>query len=136
MAAWRAAFGGQGGIAAPENGEGQRPKDKRQKNFFHLLSPISLCLLIPPKQVAVDMPHVIDGNLCPVRHGYNSFHSVQLFRIVGDRHITASDLFIVRQEVCDGDSRLFLCKDYYDILCELLCWKENRGFAANIFLTN
>ena len=42
-----------------------------------------------------------------------------------------SGFLIVRQEADDGDIRLFLDKDYYDIF---YAGKDNRGFASNILL--
>ncbi len=44
----------------------------------------------------------------PVHHHYNTFQAIRLSYIAGDRHIAASDFFIVRQEVGDGNIRQFL----------------------------
>ena len=60
-----------------------------------------------PEHIPVDILNVTDGDFCPVCHYYSTFHPVQLSHITGDRHIAASGFFIVRQEVCDGNARLF-----------------------------
>ena len=68
-----------------------------------------LCiLLIGVEQAPLDESNVIDRDARSVSHDYLMSCTIQFSNITGDRHIAASGFFIVRQEVCDGNARLFL----------------------------
>ena len=77
-------------------------------SHYHISYHDIALLLKSAEQIPLDISYVLDGNFCPVCHDYSMFYPVQHPHIAGDRHITASGFFIVRQEVRDGNARLFL----------------------------
>ena len=69
---------------------------------------VSLILLICIEQARFDEADVINRDDCSVSHDYPMLCTIQFFDIPGDRHITVSGFFIVRQEIGDCYARLFL----------------------------
>ena len=68
---------------------------------------VSSILLIGVEQAPLDESDVINGDARSISHDNLMFYPVQSSYLAGDRRITASGFFIVRNEIGDGDIRLF-----------------------------
>ena len=69
---------------------------------------VSSILLIGVEQAPLDESNVINMDARSVSHDYLMTCTIQFSYITGDRYIAASGIFIVRKEVGDGNTRLFL----------------------------
>lgn len=60
------------------------------------------------EQAALDESDVINRDARSVSHDDLMTCAIQFSDITGDRRIAASGFFVVWNEMCDGDSRLFI----------------------------